>query len=136
MDAGRSAMTTATLISCPPARRTHHPKAGFQPPERRINVIKDSASGFNKLKASNRRTGSPERPLERGYFVKPTVFVGVNNKMRIAQEEIFAPVAALIPFQDENDAVFQGNETTYGLGAGVWTRDISRAHKVARGLKA
>jgi phenylacetaldehyde dehydrogenase len=64
------------------------------------------------------------------------VFVGVSNKMRIAQEEIFGPVAALIPFQDENDAVLQGNETTYGLGAGVWTRDVSRAHKVARSLKA
>jgi acyl-CoA reductase-like NAD-dependent aldehyde dehydrogenase len=82
------------------------------------------------------KTGGTERPLERGYFVKPTVFVGVSNKMRIAQEEIFGPVAALIPFQDENDAVLQGNETTYGLGAGVWTRDVSRAHKVARSLKA
>ena len=56
--------------------------------------------------------------------------------MRIAREEIFGPVAAAIPFKDENDAVFQGNDTTYGLAAAVWTRDISRAHKVARALKA
>ena len=56
--------------------------------------------------------------------------------MRIAREEIFGPVGAAIPFKDENDAVFQGNNTDYGLSAGVWTRDISRAHKVARALKA
>jgi len=56
--------------------------------------------------------------------------------MRIAREEIFGPVAATIAFKDENDAVFQGNDTTYGLAAAVWTRDISRAHAVARKLKA
>jgi acyl-CoA reductase-like NAD-dependent aldehyde dehydrogenase len=56
--------------------------------------------------------------------------------MRIAQEEIFGPVAALIPFKDENDAVLQGNDTVYGLAAGIWTRDISRAITVARKLKA
>ncbi|MGH7906226.1 MAG: aldehyde dehydrogenase family protein [Candidatus Binataceae bacterium] len=72
----------------------------------------------------------------KGYYVKPTVFAGVKNDMRIAREEIFGPVAAAIPFKDENDAVFQGNDTTYGLAAAVWTRDISRAHKVARALKA
>ncbi len=72
----------------------------------------------------------------KGYYVKPTVFADVNNDMRIAREEIFGPVAAAIPFKDENDAVFQSNDTTYGLAAAVWTRDISRAHKVARSLKA
>jgi acyl-CoA reductase-like NAD-dependent aldehyde dehydrogenase len=72
----------------------------------------------------------------KGYYVKPTVFADVNNDMRIAREEIFGPVAATIPFKDENDAVFQSNDTTYGLAAAVWTRDISRAHKVARALKA
>jgi acyl-CoA reductase-like NAD-dependent aldehyde dehydrogenase len=56
--------------------------------------------------------------------------------MRIAREEIFGPVAVLIPFKDETDAILQGNDTTYGLGAGIWTRDISRAHKVARALRA
>ncbi|MBF6569004.1 MAG: aldehyde dehydrogenase family protein [Candidatus Binataceae bacterium] len=72
----------------------------------------------------------------KGYYVKPTIFVDVNNDMRIAREEIFGPVAAAIPFKDENDAVFQGNNTSYGLAAAVWTRDVSRAHKVARALKA
>jgi acyl-CoA reductase-like NAD-dependent aldehyde dehydrogenase len=72
----------------------------------------------------------------KGYYVKPTIFVDVNNDMRIAREEIFGPVAATIPFKDENDAVFQGNNTSYGLAAAVWTRDVGRAHKVARALKA
>jgi phenylacetaldehyde dehydrogenase len=72
----------------------------------------------------------------KGYFVKPTLFSGVNNEMRIAREEIFGPVGAAISFKDENDAVLQGNNTDYGLSAAVWTRDISRAHKMARSLKA
>ena len=81
-------------------------------------------------------TGGPDKAFSRGYYVRPTVFTKVHNKMRIAQEEIFGPVAALIPFKDENDAVLQGNDTLYGLGAGIWTRDISRALTVARKLKA
>jgi acyl-CoA reductase-like NAD-dependent aldehyde dehydrogenase len=81
-------------------------------------------------------TGGADKALSRGYYVRPTVFSKVHNKMRIAQEEIFGPVAALIPFKDENDAVLQGNDTLYGLAAGIWTRDISRAITVARRLKA
>jgi acyl-CoA reductase-like NAD-dependent aldehyde dehydrogenase len=80
--------------------------------------------------------GEPRGAQEKGYFVKPTVFTGVDNSMRIAREEIFGPVAAAIPFKDENDAVFQGNDTMYGLAAAVWTKDLSRAHNVARKLKA
>ena len=72
----------------------------------------------------------------KGYFVNPTLFSDVKNEMRIAREEIFGPVGTAISFTDENDAVFQGNNTEYGLSAAVWTRDISRAHKVARSLKA
>jgi acyl-CoA reductase-like NAD-dependent aldehyde dehydrogenase len=72
----------------------------------------------------------------KGYFVKPTLFSGVKNDMQIARVEIFGPVGAAISFTDENDAVLQGNNTDYGLSAAVWTRDISRAHKMARSLKA
>ncbi len=72
----------------------------------------------------------------KGYFVAPTVFTDVDNRMRIAREEIFGPVAAVIPFKDESDAILQGNDTIYGLAASIWTRDISRAHRVARAIKA
>ena len=72
----------------------------------------------------------------KGYFVNPTLFTGVKNDMRIAREEIFGPVGAAMSFTDENDAVFQGNNTDYGLSAAVWTLDLSRAHKMARSLKA
>jgi acyl-CoA reductase-like NAD-dependent aldehyde dehydrogenase len=74
--------------------------------------------------------------LEKGYFVKPTVFTGVRNDMRIAREEIFGPVVSVIPFKDEHDAVLQGNDTLYGLAAGVWTRDVGKAHRVARAIRA
>jgi acyl-CoA reductase-like NAD-dependent aldehyde dehydrogenase len=71
-----------------------------------------------------------------GYFVSPTIFDGVNNNMTIAREEIFGPVVSVIPFSDENDAVLQGNDTNYGLAAAVWTRDVSRAYRVARKIRA
>jgi acyl-CoA reductase-like NAD-dependent aldehyde dehydrogenase len=71
-----------------------------------------------------------------GYFVQPTVFDDVSNSMRIAREEIFGPVVSVIPFTDEYDAVLQGNDTSYGLAAAIWTSDVTRAHTVARKIKA
>ncbi len=70
-------------------------------------------------------------PFDGGYFVEPTVIAGVANGMRVAQEEIFGPVLVAIPFRDEADAVAQANDSRFGLGAAVWTRDIARAHRVA-----
>jgi aldehyde dehydrogenase (NAD+) len=74
--------------------------------------------------------------LRDGFFVEPTVFAGARNDMRLAQEEIFGPVLAAIPFDDEDDAIRIANETRYGLGSGVWTRDLQRAHRVAHAVKA
>ncbi len=102
----------------------------------------DRVTGYldiGKREGATARTGGERNTapgLAGGYFVKPTVFTGVRNDMRIAQEEIFGPVVALIPFKDETDAVLQGNDTLYGLAAGVWTRDVSKAHRVARAIRA
>jgi acyl-CoA reductase-like NAD-dependent aldehyde dehydrogenase len=71
-----------------------------------------------------------------GYFMQPTVFAGVSNGMRIAQEEIFGPVAAVIEVDDVAEAIEVANDTVYGLAAAVWTTDLSKAHRVARGIKA
>jgi acyl-CoA reductase-like NAD-dependent aldehyde dehydrogenase len=71
-----------------------------------------------------------------GYFVEPTVFAGVRNDMRIAREEIFGPVAAVIEVADVEQAIEVANDTEYGLAATVWTTDLAKAHRVARGVRA
>lgn len=71
-----------------------------------------------------------------GTYVEPAIFVEVNNSMRIAQEEIFGPVLSIIEFDDVEDAIRIANDTPYGLAAGVWTSDISKAHRVAKSLRA
>ncbi len=72
----------------------------------------------------------------KGYFVKPTIFDDVQVDHRISREEIFGPVLATLKFKDADDAVKIGNSTVYGLAAAVWTRDVSKAHRVARAIKA
>ena len=76
-----------------------------------------------------------EGELANGYYMEPTIFAG-NNKMRIFQEEIFGPVVSVTKFKDEADALAIANDTLYGLGAGVWTRDGSQAYRMGRGIKA
>jgi phenylacetaldehyde dehydrogenase len=71
-----------------------------------------------------------------GYFVKPTVLVNTNPKMKVVQEEIFGPVVTAIPFSDPSEIVATANDTIYGLAAGVWTRDIKKAHQMAAKIKA
>jgi aldehyde dehydrogenase len=79
----------------------------------------------------NMQTGD----LQNGFYVRPTVFKG-DNKMRIFQEEIFGPVVSVTTFKDEADALRIANDTLYGLGAGLWTRDGSRAFRVGRAIQA
>ncbi|HET9414977.1 MAG TPA: aldehyde dehydrogenase [Pseudolabrys sp.] len=71
-----------------------------------------------------------------GWFVEPTIFTGVKNSMRIAQEEVFGPVLSVIPFKDEEDAVAIGNDVVYGLAAGVWTQNMRRSLMMAERLQA
>ncbi|MGA2254041.1 MAG: aldehyde dehydrogenase family protein [Thermoguttaceae bacterium] len=82
------------------------------------------------LVTGGKRTG------ERGYFVEPTVFAGAQQSMKIAREEIFGPVVAAMPFDDPDEVLSLANDSTYGLAAAVWTRDVTKAHRLARRLKA
>jgi aldehyde dehydrogenase len=70
-----------------------------------------------------------------GYYIEPTVFLG-NNKMRIFQEEIFGPVVSVTTFKDEDEAMEIANDTLYGLGSGVWSRDVHQVHQFAGGIQA
>ena len=72
--------------------------------------------------------------LSRGCFMKPTLLVDVKNDMRVAQEEIFGPVACVIKFKDKDEVIRMANDNQYGLGGAVWTRDINRAIRVSRGI--
>jgi acyl-CoA reductase-like NAD-dependent aldehyde dehydrogenase len=72
----------------------------------------------------------------KGYYVEPTIFDGVSNTMTIAREEIFGPVLSVIPFRSVEDGIAQGNATPYGLAAAVWTRDVAKALKAARAIRA
>jgi len=83
--------------------------------------------------AGGKRSGGD---LERGYFVEPTVFTDVRSQMKIMQDEIFGPVVAVTPFTDIEEVVQASNDTTYGLAAGIWTRDLAKAHRAAEALKA
>ena len=82
--------------------------------------------------------GGPDRPshLNKGYFIKPTVFADVNNKMTIAKEEIFGPVVSIIPFSTEEEAIKISNDTAYGLTNYIQTNDTDKAHRVARQLRS
>ncbi|MCO0596987.1 aldehyde dehydrogenase family protein [Peribacillus butanolivorans] len=77
-----------------------------------------------------------QRGNENGYYFTPTIFGDVTNEMTIAREEIFGPVVSVIRFKDEEDALRQANDTIYGLASGIWTNDLKRAHRMARGIQA
>jgi betaine-aldehyde dehydrogenase len=90
--------------------------------------------GKNEAKVAS--GGGRSSASARGYYVEPTIFYDVDNSSRIAQEEIFGPVAAVIPFDTEADAIRLANDTPYGLAAAVWSRDIFKAFRVVKALRA
>jgi betaine-aldehyde dehydrogenase len=98
----------------------------------RVRSYQDIGKSEGKLAAGG---GRPAK-FAKGYYVEPTIFYDVDNSARIAREEIFGPVAAVIPFEDEKDAVKIANDTPYGLAAAVWTRDIFKAFRAVKALKA
>jgi len=118
-------------IGSPMARDTQiGPLISERQMDRVLSYVEAGRSDGAKLVLGGSRVGKV------GYFVEPTVFSHVSNGMKIAQEEIFGPVLSIIPFKNEDDAIALGNDTEYGLAAAVWTRDASRAHRVARALKS
>jgi acyl-CoA reductase-like NAD-dependent aldehyde dehydrogenase len=74
--------------------------------------------------------------LSKGLFIEPTIFTEVDNRMTIAQEEVFGPVLSILPFENEDEAIEIANATRYGLASGVWTKDLSRAMRMSRSIRS
>ncbi len=98
----------------------------------RVRSYQEIGKGEARLVAGGGRLASAAK----GYYVEPTIFADVNNNHRIAREEVFGPVAAVIPFEGESEAIRIANDTPYGLAAAVWSRDIFRALRVVKAIRA
>jgi aldehyde dehydrogenase (NAD+) len=95
-----------------------------------MSYIESGKQQGAKLVAGGERVG------DRGYFIQPTIFADVQDNMKIAEEEIFGPVLSIIKFKDIDDVIERANRTMYGLAAGVWTRDIGKAHAISNAVRA
>jgi aldehyde dehydrogenase (NAD+) len=109
---------------------TQGPQVSQEQFDRIMGYIDAGQKGGAKMLTGGRRVG------EKGYFIEPTVFDGVTDNMSIAKEEIFGPVMNILKFKDADEVVKRGNQTFYGLAAAVWTRDVKKAHRVAKELRA
>jgi betaine-aldehyde dehydrogenase len=134
---GRLSEKASKIVVGDPADKAT--QMGPQVSEEQLNRIKgyvDIARSEGAAVVAGGASPRLEGSLQRGYFFTPTIFDDVKNNMRVAQEEIFGPVVSVITFKDEDDLIKQANDTIYGLSAGIWTRDITRAHRFAREIKA
>jgi aldehyde dehydrogenase (NAD+) len=95
-----------------------------------MSYIESGKQEKAKLLAGGNRVG------DKGYFIEPTVFADVQDNMKIAQDEIFGPVMSIMKFKDINEVVERANKSLYGLAAAVWTKDITKAHAIADGVRA
>ena len=109
---------------------TQGPQVSEEQMDRILGYVKSGLSAGADLVCGGNRVG------DRGYFVEPTIFDNVKDEMAIAEEEIFGPVLSVLKFSDVDEVIARGNKTFYGLAAAVWTKDVTKAFKVANGLRA
>jgi len=109
---------------------TQGPQISQEQCDRIMGYIDIGVSEGANLLSGGKRVGN------KGYFIQPTIFDGVKDNMRIAREEIFGPVMNILKFKDVDEVVQRGNKTFYGLAAAIWTKDITKAHRIANSLKA
>jgi aldehyde dehydrogenase (NAD+) len=109
---------------------TQGPQVSQEQCDRILGLIEAGKKDGAKLLTGGKRQG------ERGYYIEPTVFDNVTDEMKIAKDEIFGPVMNILKFKDVNEVIKRGNQTFYGLAAAVWTKDVSKAHRVAKELRA
>ena len=124
------------VVGDPMDKATH---MGPQVSQEQLNRVKgytDIARAEGATVLAGGECPTLEGAFQNGYFYQPTIFSEVKNQMRVAQEEIFGPVVSVITFENEDDLIKQANETIYGLSAGIWTSNITRAHRFAKEIHA